>query len=164
MGEPQPSAGGPQVPAGLGTVGAVARSWLPRRLRACPSAGLDGCASTAKRPMNCQPPPASARSNRIWHDACCIKGDDDGDGPGSGSERRRGASSRRVRKWTPGVQSRTGRRAHGCKWRPEPESNRRARICSPLRNHSAIGPGSEGVFAATFTLRSSPPLQLSPFR
>ena len=26
------------------------------------------------------------------------------------------------------------------KWRPEPESNRRARICSPLRNHSAIGP------------------------
>jgi hypothetical protein len=25
-------------------------------------------------------------------------------------------------------------------WRPEPESNRRARICSPLRNHSAIGP------------------------
>src|ERR671917_440467 len=27
-----------------------------------------------------------------------------------------------------------------CKWRPEPESNRRARICSPLRNHSAIGP------------------------
>jgi hypothetical protein len=29
----------------------------------------------------------------------------------------------------------------GGKWRPEPESNRRARICSPLRNHSAIGPG-----------------------
>ena len=27
-----------------------------------------------------------------------------------------------------------------CAWRPEPESNRRARICSPLRNHSAIGP------------------------
>ena len=27
-------------------------------------------------------------------------------------------------------------------WRPEPESNRRARICSPLRNHSAIGPRS----------------------
>ena len=27
-----------------------------------------------------------------------------------------------------------------CGWRPEPESNRRARICSPLRNHSAIGP------------------------
>ena len=25
-------------------------------------------------------------------------------------------------------------------WRPEPESNRRAGICSPLRNHSAIGP------------------------
>ena len=35
------------------------------------------------------------------------------------------------------------RHGHG-KWRPEPESNRRARICSPLRNHSAIGPGSEG--------------------
>ena len=30
-----------------------------------------------------------------------------------------------------------------CVWRPEPESNRRARICSPLRNHSAIGPGRE---------------------
>ena len=25
-------------------------------------------------------------------------------------------------------------------WRPEPESNRRIRICSPLRHHSAIGP------------------------
>ena len=25
-------------------------------------------------------------------------------------------------------------------WRPEPESNRRKRICSPVRNHSAIGP------------------------
>src|SRR4051812_10143559 len=31
-------------------------------------------------------------------------------------------------------------RAASRKWRPEPESNRRARICSPLRNHSAIGP------------------------
>ncbi len=29
-------------------------------------------------------------------------------------------------------------------WRPEPELNRRARICSPLRNHSAIGPGRAG--------------------
>src|SRR3546814_4116979 len=28
-------------------------------------------------------------------------------------------------------------------WRPEPESNRRARICSPLRNHSAIGPQTQ---------------------
>ncbi len=27
-----------------------------------------------------------------------------------------------------------------CRWRPEPESNRRARICNPLRHHSAIGP------------------------
>ena len=26
------------------------------------------------------------------------------------------------------------------RWRPGPESNRRARICSPLRHHSAIGP------------------------
>ena len=32
------------------------------------------------------------------------------------------------------------------KWRPEPESNRRARICSPLRNHSAIGPGEASAF------------------
>jgi|GEM_PF-4099193 hypothetical protein len=29
---------------------------------------------------------------------------------------------------------------HHNSWRPEPESNRRARICSPLRHHSAIGP------------------------
>src|SRR5215216_1602359 len=33
-----------------------------------------------------------------------------------------------------------GRIALEGEWRPEPESNRRARICSPLRNHSAIGP------------------------
>ena len=32
------------------------------------------------------------------------------------------------------------RRPQTVKWRPEPESNRRARICSPLRHHSAIGP------------------------
>lgn len=25
-------------------------------------------------------------------------------------------------------------------WRPDPESNRGARICNPLRHHSAIGP------------------------
>lgn len=31
------------------------------------------------------------------------------------------------------------------RWRPEPESNRRARICSPLRNHSAIGPSLPGA-------------------
>jgi hypothetical protein len=30
-------------------------------------------------------------------------------------------------------------------WRPEPESNRRARICSPLRHHSAIGPRNNGA-------------------
>ena len=31
------------------------------------------------------------------------------------------------------------------KWRPEPESNRRKRICSPVRNHSAIGPCADPV-------------------
>src|SRR4029078_7690920 len=41
-----------------------------------------------------------------------------------------------VRVWT----VRRFSRASEWKWRPEPESNRRARICSPLRNHSAIGP------------------------
>ena len=36
-------------------------------------------------------------------------------------------------------------------WRPEPESNRRARICSPLRNHSAIGPDDKNrMFRAAF--------------
>lgn len=45
------------------------------------------------------------------------------------------------------------------KWRPEPESNRRARICSPLRNHSAIGPGRAGCFGAAVHFWSSP----SPF-
>src|SRR3954454_4103458 len=42
------------------------------------------------------------------------------------------------------VAQRWSRRSRSSKllkcWRPEPESNRRARICSPLRNHSAIGP------------------------
>src|SRR5438105_4557578 len=42
-------------------------------------------------------------------------------------------------------------------WRPEPESNRRARICSPLRNHSAIGPEElGGALVASFALGSSP--------
>ena len=41
-------------------------------------------------------------------------------------------------------------------WRPEPESNRRARICSPLRNHSAIGPGNGGAFVVSFASGSSP--------
>src|SRR4051794_20471606 len=41
-------------------------------------------------------------------------------------------------------------------WRPEPESNRRARICSPLRNHSAIGPGRAHAFAATVASGSTP--------
>ena len=39
-------------------------------------------------------------------------------------------------------------------WRPEPESNRRARICSPLRHHSAIGP-SNAVSARPYP--SQPP-------
>ncbi len=44
-----------------------------------------------------------------------------------------------------------------CGWRPEPESNRRARICSPLRNHSAIGPKERGgALVASFALGSSP--------
>jgi hypothetical protein len=41
-------------------------------------------------------------------------------------------------------------------WRPEPESNRRARICSPLRNHSAIGPGNGGAFVVSFASGSTP--------
>src|SRR3954468_19756516 len=46
-------------------------------------------------------------------------------------------------------------------WRPEPESNRRARICSPLRNHSAIGPEElGGALVASFALGSSPCLAL----
>lgn len=44
-----------RVPAGLGTVGAAfARSWLPRRLRACPSAGLDGWPQSAQADGPCQ--------------------------------------------------------------------------------------------------------------
>jgi hypothetical protein len=30
-------------------------------------------------------------------------------------------------------------------WRPRPESNRRARICSPLRNHSATWPSEDAA-------------------
>ncbi len=50
-------------------------------------------------------------------------------------------------------------------WRPEPESNRRARICSPLRNHSAIGPPSahvRGGLPSVNRRRSRAPRQLSP--
>ena len=39
-----------------------------------------------------------------------------------------------------GVRGGSGEFGAKGEWRPEPESNRRARICSPLRNHSAIGP------------------------
>ena len=49
-------------------------------------------------------------------------------------------------------------------WRPEPESNRGARICSPLRNHSATRPrGSEQAAADTggITIRIVRP-QASP--
>src|SRR5687768_5965280 len=38
-------------------------------------------------------------------------------------------------------------------WRPEPESNRRARICSPLRNHSAIGPRGVGALSSNAAWR-----------
>lgn len=34
------------------------------------------------------------------------------------------------------------------RWRPHPESNRGARICNPLRHHSAIGPQEKGPLAA----------------
>ena len=50
-----------------------------------------------------------------------------------------------------------GIRATG--WRPEPESNRRARICSPLRHHSAIGPHQWFEIGATSA--ESRPLQPS---
>ena len=58
-------------------------------------------------------------------------------------ERLAGALARRVRSRTASVRTRTPsgtKPKYDAKWRPEPESNRRARICSPLRNHSAIGP------------------------
>src|SRR5436190_22631828 len=45
------------------------------------------------------------------------------------------------------------------KWRPEPESNRRARICSPLRNHSAIGP-PRAKWAGLAWLSTAPALVL----
>ena len=49
----------------------------------------------------------------------------------------------------------TGRQLHpmGCVWRPRPESNRGARICSPLRSHSATRPSPERVHAPS---RSAP--------
>lgn len=31
------------------------------------------------------------------------------------------------------------------RWRPEPESNRRTRLCRPLRNHSAIRPNARAI-------------------
>jgi hypothetical protein len=40
-------------------------------------------------------------------------------------------------------------------WRPEPESNRRARICSPLRNHSAIGPRENSRLCRDLRLRQA---------
>ena len=44
------------------------------------------------------------------------------------------------------------------KWRPEPESNRRARICSPLRNHSAIGPEERDALWRASALAVNPRL------
>ena len=47
---------------------------------------------------------------------------------------------------TPGIHRAASRRwkrsVISRKWRPDRESNSGARICSPLRNHSAIGPGA----------------------
>lgn len=37
-------------------------------------------------------------------------------------------------------------------WRPRPESNRGARICSPLRNHSATRPRAPGVSLCSIRL------------
>src|SRR5579872_2178511 len=55
---------------------------------------------------------------------------------------------------------------HSGFWRPEPESNRRARICSPLRNHSAIGPGRAALWRGIALLvkpRLICPFVASPF-
>jgi hypothetical protein len=45
-------------------------------------------------------------------------------------------------RWSPGLRGRQprGPSKHDEYWRPRPESNRGARICSPLRNHSATRP------------------------
>src|SRR3954471_12687591 len=83
-------------------------------------------------------PPQKWASETDWHVSCDVSimrrwphellhGEAGGDG---------------VRFRTSVVRPRTTRAIFSVKgeWRPEPESNRRARICSPLRNHSAIGP------------------------
>src|SRR3546814_2360691 len=75
--------------------------------------------------------------------------------PNSGCRRRAIMSTRGVMKGEPfavmrhAIQKRTIRASRI--WRPEPESNRRIRICSPLRHHSAIGPRPpyRGSWAAT---------------
>ena len=97
----------------------------------------------AQMAANCMLPvtrrPHVAPLPRLWHAACSDKrmtrppADPDGHPA--------------VRSRTIAVRERTIRPRQGLvpgenEWRPEPESNRRARICSPLRNHSAIGPRS----------------------
>ena len=42
-------------------------------------------------------------------------------------------------------------KSEGEGWRPHPESNRGARICNPLRHHSAIGPAKNRVPSKPFT-------------
>jgi hypothetical protein len=67
------------------------------------------------------------------------------------SSPRRGGSTPTICAFTPELlyeaklhsSTRKWARQPAWEWRPEPESNRRARICSPLRNHSAIGPSVE---------------------
>ena len=47
-------------------------------------------------------------------------------------------------------------------WRPRPESNRRARICSPLRHHSATWPISGNRASGCFSLyRSESPTTIA---
>ena len=50
-------------------------------------------------------------------------------------------------------------------WRPDPESNRGARICNPLRHHSAIGP-ERGRELLRFAAKVNPKLyrpELMPY-
>jgi hypothetical protein len=48
-------------------------------------------------------------------------------------------------------------------WRPRPESNRGARICSPLRNHSATRPSGAYRERDGCSIASVPPKSNSPF-
>ena len=55
-----------------------------------------------------------------------------------------------------------GKRKLESEWRPEPESNRRARICSPLRNHSAIGPRRGHVPDIAPAVKRRPAIRIRP--